>query len=301
VNEFDLIREILDVLGAATGGGAVRVGPGDDAAVIAAPEGADLVSSMDAVVGDVHFPASAGASLIGYRSLMVSLSDLAAMGAEPGFALVALTLPEMDAEWTRQLASGMARAAQEASAPVVGGNIARGPLTITVSVHGWLPAGSAITRGGARPGHGVYVTGELGGAAAALTRGGLGERRVEADLDALDARYFLPAPRLEAGKRLRGLASSAIDVSDGLLQDLGHLCRASGTGAELDGASIPVMAGAKLEHALFGGDDYELCFTAAAEPGELGVACTRIGTVVAGSEITLDARPVSAAGYQHFR
>ncbi len=134
-----------------------------------------------------------------------------------------------------------------------------------------------------------------------MARGGLGERRAEGDLDALEARYFLPAPRLEAGRRLRGSASSAIDVSDGLVQDLGHLCRASGTGAELEGASIPVMAGADLEHALSGGDDYELCFTAAEEPAQLGVACARIGTVVAGSEITLDGRPVSAAGYQHFR
>jgi thiamine-monophosphate kinase len=301
VNEFDLIEEILDELGAVSGGAAVRLGPGDDAAVIAAPEGADLVSSIDAVVGGVHFPVSAGASLIGYRSLMVSLSDLAAMGADPGFALVALTLPEMDGGWARQLASGMARAAEAASVPVVGGNIARGPLTITVSVHGWVPRGSAITRAGAEPGHGIYVTGALGGAAAALARGGLGECQVEADLDALDARYFLPAPRLEAGRRLRGSASSAIDVSDGLLQDLGHLCRASGTGAELDGACLPVMDGAELEHALSGGDDYELCFTAAGEPVELGVACTRIGTVVAGSGITLDGRPVSAAGYQHFR
>ncbi len=301
MNEFDLIAEILDELGAVTGGAAVRVGPGDDAAVTGAPEAADLVSSIDAVVGDVHFPALAGASLIGYRSLMVSLSDLAAMGADPGFALVALTLPEMDAEWTRQLASGMARAAQAASAPLVGGNIARGPLTITVSVHGWVPEGSAITRAGARPGDGVYVTGELGGAAAALARGGLADRQSVADLDALDARYFLPMPRLEAGRRLRGSATSAIDISDGLLQDLGHLCRASGTGAELDGACIPVMAGAELQHALSGGDDYELCFTAAEEPAELDVTCTRIGTVVAGSVITLDGQPVSAAGYQHFR
>ncbi len=207
----------------------------------------------------------------------------------------------MDPQWTRQLAAGMARAAEAAGVPVVGGNIARGPLTITVSVHGWVPEGEAITRAGARPGDGVYVTGELGGAAAALARGGLADRHVEADLDALDARYFLPAPRLEAGRRLRGSASAAIDVSDGLLQDLGHLCRASGVGAELDSALVPVMAGANLEHALSGGDDYELCFTAAVEPGDLGVTCTRIGAVVPGSGITLDGLPVSAAGYQHFR
>lgn len=301
MNEFELIAEILDELGAVTGASSVRVGPGDDAAVTHAPAGSDLVSSIDAVVGDVHFPASAGATLIGYRSLMVSLSDLAAMGAEPGFALVALTLPEMDPQWTRQLAAGMARAAEAAGVPVLGGNIARGPLTITVSVHGWVPEGEAITRAGARPGDGVYVTGELGGAAAALARGGLADRHVEADLDALDARYFLPAPRLEAGRRLRGSASAAIDVSDGLLQDLGHLCRASGVGAELDSALVPVMAGANLEHALSGGDDYELCFTAAVEPGDLGVTCTRIGAVVPGSGITLDGLPVSAAGYQHFR
>lgn len=301
MNEFELIAEILDELGAVTGGPAVRVGPGDDASVTRAPEAADLVSSIDAVVGDVHFPASAGASLIGYRSLMVSLSDLAAMGAEPGFALVALTLPELNAQWTRELAAGMARAAKAAGAPVVGGNIARGPLTITVSVHGWVPEGAAITRAGARPGDGVYVTGELGGAAAALARGGLADRRSEADLDALDARYFLPTPRLEAGRRLRGAASAAIDVSDGLLQDLGHLCRASGTGAELESSSIPVMAGAELEQALGGGDDYELCFTCDREPGDLGVRCTRIGSVVPRAGIMLDGRPATATGYQHFR
>jgi thiamine-monophosphate kinase len=300
VNEFDLIAEILTELAETTAGSAVRVGPGDDAAVTSVPGDAELVSSIDALVADVHFPASAGASLVGYRALMVNLTDLAAMGARPGLVLVALTLPELDAQWARGLASGMADAARAAEVPIVGGNIARGPLTITVSVHGWAPAGTSLVRAGAKSGDQIYLTGSVGGAAAALARGDLGGCVDEAGLDELQRRYFLPQARLAAGIALRGVASSAIDVSDGLLQDLDHICHDSGVAAQLHSEQIPVMVGAQPEHALTGGDDYELCFTSSQTPGNLGVAVTRIGAIVDGSGITVDGRPVSAGGYQHF-
>jgi len=301
VNEFALIAEILEALAETTAGPGVRVGPGDDASVTSVEADAELISSIDALVADVHFPAAAGAELIGYRALMVSLSDLAAMGARPGLALVALTLSELDVGWVRELARGMARAARDAGVPIVGGNIARGPLTITVSVHGWSPRGTALLRSGAQPGDQIYLTGSLGGAAAALARGDLGACTDAGGLDALQRRYFLPQPRLVAGMALRGVASSAIDVSDGLLQDLAHVCAASAVAAEIHSAQIPVTAGAELSHALSGGDDYELCFTSARVPGDIGVAVTRIGSIVAGSGISLDGRPVSAAGYQHFQ
>jgi thiamine-monophosphate kinase len=276
------------------------VGPGDDAAVIIVPGDAELVSSIDALVADVHFPAAAGAALVGYRALMVSLSDLAAMGARAEFALVALTLPKLDADWARGLARGMARAARATGVSIVGGNIARGPLTITVSVHGWVPAGESILRNGAKPGDQIYLTGTLGGAAAALAGGKLAGCCDEADLDELQRRYFLPQARLTAGAALRGVASSAIDVSDGLLQDLQHVCRESGVAAHIHGEQIPLAVGAVLNQALTGGDDYELCFTCAAAPEDLGVAVTCIGAIEAGSGIYLDGSVVNASGFLHF-
>ncbi|MEQ8484464.1 MAG: thiamine-phosphate kinase [Pseudomonadales bacterium] len=299
MTEFELIDVIVAELGDVAAGEWVRVGPGDDAAVTAVPAGAEVVSTIDALVADVHFPAAAGAALVGYRAVMVSASDLAAMGAAPGFALVALSLEHDDADWVRGLARGMAEAARALDLRIVGGNIARGPLTIAISVHGYVPAGGALCRSGARPGDGVYVTGSLGAAAAAVARGGLDRCAVDADLDALSRCYFRPQARMAQGRDLRGIASSAIDLSDGLLQDLGHVCRASGVGAELESARIPVADGASLAHALGGGDDYELCFTAPGEAPLLGVPVTRIGRIVAEPGVRLDGRAVSG-GYQHF-
>jgi thiamine-monophosphate kinase len=301
VNEFELIDAIVAELGAAAVGPHVRVGPGDDAAVVEVAAGMEVISSIDALVGDVHFPAGAGPELIGYRAIMVSASDLAAMGAEDGFALVALNLPDDDPAWVRALTAGMRRAVQRLGISLVGGNIARGPLAITVSVHGFAPRGQALLRSGARPGDRIWVTGELGGAAAALARGGLADCRSEADLDALALRYFMPCARLPEGVALRGLASSAIDLSDGLLQDLGHILDASGVGAELEASHVPVAAGATLAQALAGGDDYELCFTLAAEPPPLGVPVHCIGTIVSEPGLRIDGHPAAAAGYRHFR
>jgi len=300
VNEFELIDDIVAGLGPVAGGPHVRVGPGDDAAVIAVPAGMELVCSIDALVGDVHFPATAAAALIGYRAIMVSASDLGAMGASDGFALVALNLPDDNPAWVHDLTAGMRRACESIGLSLVGGNIARGPLALSISVHGFVPRGQALLRTGARPGDGIYVTGELGAAAAALAAGGLADCRGEGDLNHLQRRYFMPQARLPAGVALRGRASSAIDLSDGLLQDLAHICKASGVGAVLDSARIPVAAGASLAQALTGGDDYELCFTLAGDMPVLDVPVTRIGRIQAESGLWLDDRPTAAAGYQHF-
>ncbi|MEZ5560179.1 MAG: thiamine-phosphate kinase [Pseudomonadales bacterium] len=304
MNEFELIEQIVADLGASACAPWVRVGPGDDAAVIAVPAGMELVATIDAIVADVHFPATAGAALIGYRAVMVSASDLAAMGAEGGYLLVALNLPQGDPAWVAGLTRGMAEASAAIGVPIVGGNLAAGPLSITVAAQGFVPAGQALLRSGAEPGDGVYVTGELGAAAAALARGGLGQCASVADLDPLSARYFRPMARMDVGRALRGLARSAIDVSDGLLQDLGHLCDASGVGVALDSAAVPVAAGATLQQALTGGDDYELCFTlppgAEARLPALDVALHRIGEATAERGVWLDGRQIPAGGYQHF-
>ncbi|MEQ8858756.1 MAG: thiamine-phosphate kinase [Pseudomonadales bacterium] len=299
MNEFELIDAVVAELGAAAAGELVRVGPGDDASITAVPAGMALASSIDALVADVHFPAAAGAELVGYRAMMVAASDLAAMGADPGFALVAVTLEDADADWLRALARGFGRAARALPLPLVGGNLARGPRTIAVSVHGFVLAEGALLRSGARAGDSVFVTGTLGAAAAAVARGGLDAMQNESDLDALAQRYFLPSARLGAGVALRGFASSAIDLSDGLIQDLGHVCRASGVGAELDSARLPVASGATLDQALSGGDDYELCFTGRGDPPDLGVPVHRIGRIVSGSGVRVDGRP-AGGGYQHF-
>ena len=299
MNEFELIDEIIAELGSTAFGKGVLTGPGDDSAVTAVPPGMELVSSIDALVGGVHFPVGAGAELVGYRALMVCASDLAAMGAAGGFALTALCLEQADPDWLRALARGMKRAATEVGVAVVGGNLARGPLTIAVSVHGYVPQGHALLRSGARPGDEVFVTGALGAAAAAVARGGLERCQREDDLDELSRRYFQPRVRMAEGQRLRNYASSVIDLSDGLLQDLGHIATASGVGIEIDSTRVPVAPGATLAQALAGGDDYELCFTGRGPPPELAVPLYRVGMVVTEPGVRLDGRP-AVGGYQHF-
>jgi thiamine-monophosphate kinase len=291
VNEFELIDEILAVLGPSAEGGVI--GPGDDCAVIAPPPGELLVSSIDTLVGGVHFPMTAPGRLAGYRAIMVSVSDLAAMGAQPAEVLVALTLEESDQQWALEVAAGMREAILTTGGRILGGNLARGQRNITVSVHGFCPEADLLTRGGAQPGDGIFVTGPLGASAAAVALGTLDDLT-----NPLTDRYFRPRARIDAGQALRGVATSAIDISDGLLQDLGHVCTASGTGADLDASAIPVAEGATLDHALHGGDDYELLFTAPVAPR--GLASVRIGTMVEGSGIRLDGSPVSIKGYVHF-
>jgi thiamine-monophosphate kinase len=279
----------------------VRLGIGDDAALLAVPAGQELAMAIDTLVEGVHFPAGTAPADIGWKALAVNLSDLAAMGATPAWALLALTLPRPDAAFVDGIADGFAQLARQHRLALVGGDTTRGPLTLSVAVHGFVPPGQALTRAGARAGDAVLVTGTLGDAAAGL-------RCLQAQMDvrtsqrdALVERLNRPVPRLAAGLALRGRASACLDVSDGLLADLGHLCEASGVGAEIDAALLPCSPAlldlfdevTARDFALSGGDDYELCFTVPAarvaevqaDLARLGCGATRIGRIVAGEGV----------------
>lgn len=286
----------------------VALGIGDDAALLRPAPGCELVQSTDALVEDVHFlPGSAPRSL-GHRALAVNLSDLAAMGATPAWALLSLTLPRLDESWLGEFARGLAHLAREHEVALVGGNLSRGPLTITVHLTGQVPQGTALRRSGARPGDELWVSGSLGDAAQGLVlRRAEGRAQAlppDADGDAawLCARFEYPSPRVALGVGLRKLASACIDLSDGLLADLPRLAAASGCGAELDIESLPlspallaVSGDLAWQQALAGGEDYELCFTARAERAPqlqelgaaVGVPLCRCGRVREGSGVEL--------------
>jgi len=315
VGEFALIDLIRDRCAIARED--VRVGIGDDAAVLAVPPNHQLVVSMDTLVAGVHFPIGTAPADIGWKSLAVNLSDLAAMGATPAWATLALTLPDADVRWVERFCDGFAALASEFKLALVGGDTTRGPLSITVTIHGFVAEGAALLRSGARVGDFVFVTGTLGDAAAGLRRVG-----DVPDDDALVRRLSRPTPRVAQGLELRGRARSCIDVSDGLMADLDHICAASGVAAEIDVDSLPasselLSAFARDERRalqLAGGDDYELCFTAPESVALLllndlarsGCAATRIGRIVAGAGIrVIDADGmvvnVAASGWDHFR
>ena len=317
MDEFELIRRFFSAQPVQRED--VLLGIGDDAALLHVPAAQELVVSTDTLVAGMHFPVDLSAEAVGHRALAVNLSDLAAMGAAPAWALLALTLPEVDEKWLEGFAWGFFQLARRFNVALVGGNLARGALNITLSVHGFVPTGEALTRSGAHAGDHVFVTGCLGDAAAGL-------ERLRAGVDAADAdsgvrRFCFPEPRITAGLALRGIASAAIDVSDGFAADLGHILQASGVGARIAVASLP-LSPALLRHvpreeaerlALSGGDDYELCFTVPPErmqrfesrKGMLDCPVTRLGEII--PEKTLRCMrtdttewPLNAAGYKHF-
>lgn len=298
MSEFALIDSIANALGDSAIAPWIRIGIGDDAAVMRSRDGFEQVASIDTLVADVHFPQHAPPELIGYRALMVSLSDLAAMAAVPRYALVALTLPEAQdsahQQWVQRLASGMAAAARATNTALCGGNLSRGPLSISVSVHGEVEAGRASLRSTAGADERLYVSGALGSAAACLREGQLLPVQVDG-LSAVQQAYYQPTARFDCRDDLLN-ATSAIDISDGLLQDLSHVLNASGCGAELYAADIPLGAGANLEDALHGGDDYQLLFSSSHAPA-IGIC---IGKLTSNSGIRLDGKEITARGYQHF-
>ena len=296
MDEFALIERIRAQLGGDAPEWLV-LGPGDDGAVVRPPAGHDIASSIDSFLADVHFPARADAELIGYRCLMASLSDLAAMAATPAWALVALSLPEGDAGWVTALARGMDEAATAAGARIAGGNLAAGPLTITVSVQGWAPVGTMLARSGAKPGDAICLSGPAGGAAGALRQVDVAASR-PGQLRALERAYWRPQPPFSLASALRSHASSGIDLSDGLLADLGHLAAASGVSLHLESAAIPLAEGACLDDALADGDDYALAFTTAHKP--LMARFAAIGEVASGSGLHLDSKPIEERGFRHF-
>lgn len=318
LSEFDLIRRFFSHVTAERDD--VLLGIGDDAALLCVPPDQSLAVSVDTLVSGVHFLPSVEPSALGHKSLAVNLSDLAAMGAEPAWATLALTLPEVDESWLAAFAEGFGSLAARYGIQLIGGDTTRGPLSVTVAVHGLVPAASALRRAGARAGDRIYVTGSLGDAALYLNA--LKSDALVAGLERLRDRLDRPRPRVEAGLALRGLASSAIDISDGLLADLGHILEASGVGARFALDEIPLSkpaadwlaAGGDWSMVVAGGDDYELCFTA--PPGKaaeiesigrsLGLAMTPVGVIEAAAGLRVvgpDGSPwrPSRAGFDHFR
>ncbi|OYV78378.1 MAG: thiamine-phosphate kinase [Chromatiales bacterium 21-64-14] len=319
MGEFELIRRFFAP--AAGHRPDVALGIGDDAAVLRVPAGVELAVTTDTLVAGIHFPPDTAPDAIGHKSLAVSLSDLAAMGAEPAWATLALTVPGVDATWLAAFARGLSALASAHGVALVGGDTTRGPLSITMQALGFLPAGRALRRSGARPGDDLYVTGTLGDAGLALA--GLQGRRIvpEDALQALRRRLDTPQPRVAEGLALRDLAVAAIDVSDGLLGDVGHLARASGVGVTIQVDGLPVSdlyrvhmgAECPWDLALTAGDDYELCFAAPAAQAHavaerfaaLRTSVTRIGSVYSGSGVRCQRRDGSAytpggTGYDHF-
>jgi len=312
--EFDLIARIRE---RASLRADVLLGIGDDAALLRVPAGQLLVVSCDTLNAGVHFPLDTAPADIGHKALAVNLSDLAAMAAQPAWCTLSLSLPEADADWLDGLLDGFLALAQAHGVALVGGDTTRGPLSIGVTVHGFVPEALALRRAGAQEGDELWLTGTLGDAAAALAL-----RAATMPVDPLlTARLNRPTPRVAAGLALRGLAHAGIDVSDGLLADLGHVLAASGAGAQIDLAQLPTSAAlaaaigesGRWPLQLGGGDDYELCFTAAPEQHDAIVAALAavdtpvqvIGCIAAVPGVRVLAADGSAyipsqSGYQHF-
>lgn len=311
--EFDLIAAIH--ARAATRDD-VALGIGDDAALLRPPPGMQLAVSMDTLNAGVHFPEATAAADIGWKALAVNLSDLAAMGAMPAWCTLSLSLPRADDGFVDGFLDGFLALARQHGVALVGGDTTRGPLSISATVHGFVPPGQALRRAGACVRDDVWVSGPLGDAAAALAQWRAGS----ACDPLLRQRLDRPTPRVALGLALRGLASACIDISDGLLADLGHLCKAGGVGAQVELAALPASpqlraayAGEALQRLqATGGDDYELCFSAAPALRDAiaaldcgGASPTRIGRIVAGAGVVaVDAggaawRP-ARAGYRHF-
>ena len=319
LSEFDLIDRYFRGCGAKRTD--VRVGVGDDAAILVCPAGTELVAAVDSLVAGVHFPHGSPPASIGHRALAVNLSDLAAMGARPAWALLALTLPQANEAWLSEFAAGMAALARAHDVALVGGDTTSGPLCVTVQVLGHVQSASALLRSGGSAGDALFVSGTPGDAAAGLSveQGKLTATGETAAY--LRERFLYPAPRLALGENLRRHASACIDVSDGVFGDATKLARASGCGVEIAYRDVPVSEALvravgeerARELALTGGDDYELCFSvrpaqvarllAELPPERWGY--TRIGTLreAAGAEVLRDGTVMnfSHSGYDHFQ
>lgn len=317
MTEFDLIRRYFT---RATPG--ALLGVGDDAALLQVSEGNVLAVSTDMLVSGTHFLPDADPFFLGHKTLAVNLSDMAAMGAIPRWATLAIALPGADEVWLEKFSAGFFSLAKQHSVDLVGGDTTRGPLNLCVTIMGEVPKGGALLRRGAQIGDEIWVSGRLGDAALALAH--LQGRIVlpEAEFAACAPALHQPQPRVALGLALRGLANCAIDISDGLLADLGHIIEASKVGAKIDLVKLPVSLPVSknfgrslgIQCALAGGDDYELCFTAPATrhhdvlriSEKLDLPLTSIGNIVAGQGCTVhDAagNPLNlgSSGYDHFR
>lgn len=317
MNEFDIIEKYFAPL--FSGSANVVLAGGDDCAILNVPEGRDLCVSTDTLVTGVHFPRDAAAKVVAHRALAANVSDLAAMGATPLSCVLALTLSAVDHDWLKDFSEALGDCTKRWDIPLVGGNLARGnELSLTFSVMGTVARGKSLRRSGAQPGDAVYVTGSPGEAGAGLAQ----MQRDAGATNELVSRYYYPEPRIGLAADLIGLATAAIDISDGLVADLEHLCKASQVDSIIHQRSLPLSSiltestskEQAFTFAVSSGDDYELCFTAPVEAEEnlsalsekWQVPITRIGSVDAGSgEVRLiddDGRilDISARGYRHF-
>lgn len=297
------------------------LGVGDDCALLNVTNGMDLAVSTDTMVSGTHFFPDVDAEHLGHKALAVNLSDMAAMGAMPYWATLALTLPSVDHAWLGAFAKGFFDLAEEFNVSLVGGDTTRGPLSLTVTIMGEVPAGAALRRSGAKVGNDIWVSGHIGDAALGVAyRKGL-LKLDDADVEEALMHLYEPIPRVKLGQALRGLATAAIDISDGLLADLGHICRLSGVGATVEIEKVP-LSDIAAKHVksdvgrtaiVAGGDDYELCFTAHPNSREsiddlqnlLGIPLKKIGQVKRGKGVSLlgpdgKAVKVDGRGYDHF-
>ena len=308
VDEFELIQRFFARAG---NPGGVITGIGDDGAVLRPDPGKDLINVIDTMVSGVHFPDDIKPADLGYRVVAVNLSDIAAMGARPRWMTLALTIPVADEHWLEEFASGLHAAAAEHDVALVGGDTTSGnQLVVSVQINGDIAVGESMLRSGARVGDTIYVTGTVGDAAA-----GLALIRADKPDEYLSQRFLRPSARVDCGRALVGVATAAIDVSDGLFGDLRKLLSASGVGGEIDIDVVPLSvqlreafaAEDQQRFALSGGDDYELCFTSAEElQNEVaGVRITAIGKVTDGNDLLCrDANGIvdfEDSSYLHFQ
>ena len=318
MGEFDLIKRYFTPEHYSSD---VLLGVGDDAAVLDVPAGFRLVAAVDTIVEGIHFPAGTSSANIAYRSLAVNLSDMAAMGAQPKWFTLSLSLPHASEYWLSEFSSSLSELASRFGVQLVGGDTVKGPLCISIQILGWVEQGQWLTRAGAKPGDLIFVSGVPGEAA-----GGL-QLLLKPDLQAapehrhlLLERFYRPTPRVELGRRLKAVATAAMDISDGLLTDLRKLCVASSCGADLQLERLPISLSLRAvfgeitaEHlALQGGDDYELLFTIPPErltdlqsiTAELGVQCTQIGRITLNAKVQCyrEQLPVEIpdTGFDHF-
>jgi thiamine-monophosphate kinase len=317
MTEFDLIRRYFTRATPRT-----ELGVGDDAALLRVSPGMELAVSTDMLVNGTHFLPDADPFQLGHKTLAVNLSDMAAMGAQPRWATLAIALPNVDEAWLEKFSSGFFALADQHGVELIGGDTTRGPLNLCVTIMGEVPQSGALLRSGAHTGDEIWVSGRLGDAALALAHLQGRTALPDAEFAACAQALHQPQPRVALGLVLRGLANSAIDISDGLLADLGHILEASEVGAQIDLIKLPVSLSASknldqllgIQCVLAGGDDYELCFTVPVAhhaeilriSAKLDLPLTCIGKIVAGQGcIVHDAagKPLKLedSGYDHFR
>lgn len=327
IGEFELIARFFSDINGFSATGPVNnsathtidLAVGDDCALLTPPKGQQLAISVDTLVADVHFPAHGDAYSIAQKALRCNLSDLAAMGAAPLAFTLALSLPHADEAWLDAFSRGLRDCANAFNIALIGGDTTRNPVaTITIQVMGTLPNGSALLRSGANIGDAIFVSGTLGDARAALDYLALPNAQLNSDQQFFLERYYQATPRIALGIALRNIASAAIDISDGLAADLGHILERSHVGAIIEPDKLPLSEALQkhpnaFDFALHGGDDYELCFTVPPQnksviekiAQSLALPLTEIGTIVAENQLmardkTGAVQPLDQRGYKHF-